>query len=582
MRKLRDRRRGRFFVAGEAARPGEGVARRIPSSAHGALPALDRLAARIAGLTGWRRNALAFAAGGVSALAQAPFGYSAALLISLTLLVFLLDGAAMRPTGRRLRTAALVGWWWGFGAFLAGLWWIGAAFLVDAADYGWMIPFAVAGLPAGLAMFPMAAAVLTIAFWRPGASRVLALAAALTATEWLRGRIATGFPWNDIGYALTNSEALMQGASLIGVSGLALVAALAGAAPAAPFGPFGRRRSGTALCAAAAALIGALAAFGFARLSGADDADVAGVRLHLVQPAIDQSEKWRPENRWQSFDVLLSLTREAQPAPEGGTTVVVWPETSTPFLLADSAIALGDIARSLPERSVLVAGTVFATAAETGGDSEGDSAETAASERYYNSALAIDRTGTIIGRDDKVHLVPFGEYLPFQSVLEGTGLGALAESLPGGFTPGSGHMPMTLPGVPPASVLICYEAIFPAEVVTPGTHPGWLLNLTNDAWFGDTPGPYQHFQQARVRAVEQGLPLVRAANTGISAIVDPYGRVRASLALSKRGVVDGTLPAAIGKPLYARIGDAPVLGVVAVVFLLLAARRRGRQHKATD
>ncbi len=539
---------------------------------------LDRLADRIAGLKGFRRLALACLAGAVSALAQPPFGFLPALFIALPVLVFLIDGASRR-TGRaaRLKSAAAAGWAYGFGAFLAGLWWVGAAFLVDAEAYGWIMPAAVTGLPAGLGLFPALAAAGAVLLWRPGAVRVGVLAACLAGTEWLRGHVATGFPWNDLGYALTSGPWLMQNASLVGVSGLGLVAALAGAAPAAAFGRFSRRPSGLGFVAAMALVLAAMATFGAVRLMGAAPADVPDIRLRLVQPAIDQSQKWRPEQRWQIFDTLLRLTRGegGDSVPFDGTTIVVWPETATPFLFANSAIALAEAAKALPKGGVLIAGSVVAEEAATAAGDE-------APVRYFNSALVIDRSGTVIGRDDKVHLVPFGEYLPLEPVLARFGLAALAEMMPGGFTAGTARQKMAVPGAPPFSVLICYEAIFPGEVIGPAGRPEWLLNLTNDAWFGDTPGPVQHFHQARARAVEQGLPMVRAANTGISAIVDGYGRIRASLGLMQQGTVDGPLPVALAPTPYARLGDGPfLLGLLGCLIWRGACRRTG-QFYVTD
>ncbi|WP_334176499.1 apolipoprotein N-acyltransferase [Pseudoxanthobacter sp.] len=560
----------------------EGGAGRAPSpflcGARGTARGLDRLAARLAALTGLRRLGAAFAGGALCALAMPPFGFFPALLVSLPVLVFLIDGASRLPSrGARLKSAAAAGWAWGFGAFLAGLWWIGAAFLVDAEAYGWVMPAAVAGLPAGLGLFPALASAAAVLMWRRGTVRIAVLAACLAGSEWLRGHVATGFPWNDLGYALTSGPLLMQSASAIGVSGLGLVAALAGAAPAAAFGPLGRRPGGLGFVAAMALVLAGLAVFGAVRLMGATPQDVPGVRLRLVQPAIDQSQKWRPEQRWQIFDTLLRLTRgsDGDSVPFDGTTVVVWPETATPFLFAGSDIALREAAAALPKGGVLVAGTVVADEA-AGTDPD------APPVRYYNSALVLDSSGTVIGRDDKIHLVPFGEYLPLEPLLGRLGLSALAEMMPGGFTAGTQRRKLTVADVPPFSVLICYEAIFADEVIGPAGRPAWLLNLTNDAWFGDTPGPVQHFHQARARAVEQGLPMVRAANTGISAIVDSYGRVRASLGLMQQGTVDGPLPVALAPTIYARFGELPfALGLIGCL-VWRASSRRGDQLYVTD
>jgi apolipoprotein N-acyltransferase len=534
-----------------------------PSGATVAAPsALPRggIAARLAGLGGWRRLAAAFAAGGLAALAQAPFHAVPVLWLSLPALVLLLDGtvAARRTAGARIAGAAVVGWWFGFGYFLAGLWWIGAAFLVEADIFAWALPIAVAGLPAGLALFFALGTAVAALLWRPGAARIVALAVGLSVSEWLRGHVLTGFPWNGLGTAVAAGDVLMQPAALVGAYGLVPIAVVVFAAPAAFLGPGAGRRDAFILAGAAAALALGLAGYGFARLARAGDAAVPGVALRLVQPAIGQVEKWKPENRWWIFDRLIGLTRSPPPAP-GDATIVVWPESSTPFLLNTSPLALEEIAKALPPGGVLLAGAGRGVV------------DPSSPERLdvYNSVMVIGADGTVRDAYDKVHLVPFGEYLPFQSLLESLGVEQLAR-MPGGFSAGAARRALAVPGAPPAAPLVCYEVIFPGEALPEGERPGWILNLTNDAWFGRTPGPYQHFHQARLRAVEEGLPIVRAANTGISAVVDAYGRAPARLALGETGVLSARLPAAAAPPPYARLGDLPLAVWIAVAGAILA------------
>jgi apolipoprotein N-acyltransferase len=541
------------------AAPPAPVPDRLAAGHPGGLGA--RLAARPAAV----RFAVAGVAGAATALAQAPFDLLPVLFLALPALVVALDAALIAaPAGRRrLRAAAAVGWWFGFGALFAGLWWIGSAFLVEAETFAWALPFAVTALPAGLALFYALATMLASLAWWPGAPRVLSLAVAIGLAEWLRGHVLTGFPWNGLGTAFAASDALMQSAALVGAYGLAPVTVAVFAAPAAFLGPSGTRRGAVALAVVAAVSLGGLALWGHLRLAAATVAEVPGVALRIVQPAIDQSEKWVPENRWMIFDTLLGLTG-APPPPPGVTRLAIWPESSVPFLLERSPLALQSVVAALPPGGWLIAG------AGRAGD---DPAMPDTLPPIYNSVLAIDETGTTRAFYDKVKLVPFGEFLPFQEAFGRLGIVPVAY-LPGGFAAGSSRAPMALGGTVPAFVpLICYEVIFPGQVLGEGARPAWILNVTNDAWFGDTPGPYQHLRQARLRAVEEGLPLVRAANTGISAVVDPYGRVLSSLPLGTRGVLEAGLPTAAPPPPYARMGDLPFLLASALVAAALAYRR---------
>lgn len=518
---------------------------------------------------GWPRRLLAFAAGAGSAASLPPLNLSVILLLTLPILVLLLDGAAREASPRRrLVAAGWIGWWFGFGYFLLGLWWIGSAFLVEAAAFGWMIPFAVTGLPAGLALFSAVATVLAALLWVPGPGRIVALAVGFAAAEWLRGHILTGFPWNGFGYALAANEATMQGAALVGAYGLAFLAVLIFAAPAmlVSGGRFTGLR-GAAACIAALAVLGGLYGYGTLRLAdgGAATPAAPATPLRIVQPSIDQTEKWNPELRSQVFETYLALSEEP---PAGGgdlpdNLLVIWPESAIPFFLSDAPLAAEAIGDILPEGGRLLTGAVRHQPRKS------DPAVT----DYFNSILEVTRDGTVRPLYDKVHLVPFGEYLPFQDFLERVGLRQLTE-LPGGFSAGHDRVTLHLDRLPPVGPLICYEIIFPGAAVDPTDRPAWLLNVTNDAWFGRTPGPHQHLLQARMRAVEEGVPVVRAANTGISALVDPYGRVLDRLGLDETGVIDADLPAAIAPPPYARFGDLPLFAALALSALGLGCARR--------
>jgi apolipoprotein N-acyltransferase len=284
------------------------------------------------------------------------------------------------------------------------------------------------------------------------------------------------------------------------------------------------------------------------------------VRLRIVQANVDQANKWRPENSAEIFAKYLKLTKSGGGGPGlDGVQLVIWPETAVPFLLADSSEALAEIAAILPAGTTLLAGSARVA-------DEHDSQGRLVHSRVYNSLLAIDDKGSVISGYDKIHLVPFGEYLPFQDFMESLGIMQMT-GVRGGFSPGSGPRRLAVPGIPLLSPLICYEIIFPDDITDKGDRPGWLLSVTNDAWFGTSAGPYQHFHQARLRAVEQGLPVVRAANTGISAIIDPYGRVVAEIGLGEEGVLDGVLPQALPPTPLSRWESFIEISVLALALL---------------
>ncbi|MCP8938618.1 apolipoprotein N-acyltransferase [Alsobacter sp. SYSU M60028] len=522
---------------------------------------MTTLARRVTLAWGWRRLALAFAAGAAGALAMAPLDLLPALAVSLTVAVWLLDGAVAGSGGRSPRTlgvAALIGWAFGFGYFTAGLWWLGSAFLVEPDQFALLMPLGVLGLPAGLGLFTALGFALARLMWTRGAVRVLALAAGLGVSEWLRGNVLTGFPWNAYGMALGDHLWLAQAASLVGLNGLTLAAVAICAAPAT-IATGDTRRARWQAPALAALALAALAAFGAARLASGPPPDVAGVRLRIMQPNIPQDDKFRPENAAAIMRHYLRLS--GQPGLERATHLI-WPESSFPFLLAREPAALAQIAALLDHRVVLVTGAVRAS----------DPLPGESGRRFYNAIQVVGPDGTVLDSADKVHLVPFGEYLPFSDALTALGLRQFVNA-PGGFEAGTHRRLLRAPGLPPVAPLVCYEAIFPGEV-RPDAPVGVMLNVTNDAWFGLTPGPHQHFAQARLRAIEEGLPLVRAANSGISAVVDPYGRVVASLGLGEEGVLDANLPSAIDPPPFARWGGRAWMALLFVFITTVLNRLR--------
>jgi apolipoprotein N-acyltransferase len=427
------------------------------------------------------------------------------------------------------------------------------------------MPFAILGLPAYLALFTALGFALARLIWTRDASRVIALAASLTLSEWLRGHVLTGFPWNAFGYALTEPLALAQTASLIGLWGLTFLSVAIFASPAILIDGSSRGRRPWIAPATALLLLAAMGIFGAVRLSLQPTATVANVKLRIMQPNLQQDVRFNYAAKAEVMQKYLALSDRASGPQSTGVrdaTILIWPESAFPFFLTREADAMAQIADLLPKGTILITGSVRAPDLPPG----------ARITRAYNSIYAIDHDGSVLSIYDKLHLVPFGEYLPFQDWMEKLGFVQLTK-VQGGFIPGQRRRAMEIPDAPRALPLICYEAIFPGAVAARDDRPGWIINLTNDGWFGISTGPYQHLQQARLRAIEEGLPLVRAANTGISAVIDPSGRIVAQLGLGIEGVLDSSLPAAIAPTIYARAGDVPA-AIIVVTALIFIIRRR--------
>jgi len=494
---------------------------------------MERLADRVILIWGYKRVLLAILAGAFGVLALPPFGFFAAMFVSFTLLVWLIDGAAAAPNSGvigRLWPSFVTGWLFGFGYFVAGLWWLGHALMIDAEEFAWALPLAIFGLPAVLAIFYGLATALARIVWSDGIGRVAALSASFGLLEWARSVLFTGFPWNAIGYGMTPVPVMMQSAHIIGIMGITALSVFIFAAPAL-LGTKQGARIGVPL---AILLFAAHLGYGAYVLYGtpkppATASDKSPV-IRLVQPMIDQSSKMDSDaDRAAIFEKHLKLSAEAPKDGGRKPDIIVWPETAIPFILTDNQDALTRIADTLDDNQVLLAGAVRAEDMGPGNQ-----------PRYYNSIYMIDGRGQIIAASDKVHLVPFGEYMPFESVLNEFGIQNVVK-MPGGFSAAATRQLMTLPSGLKLYPLVCYEIIFPGEMTGDIGAANAILNITNDAWFGATPGPYQHFQQARVRAVETGLPLIRDGNSGISALVNPHGEIIAGLALNETGFIDATL-----------------------------------------
>ena len=519
----------------------------------------------------WIPRLLALAAGLAAGLAHPPFGVLPGLL-GYALLMRLADVEGPRP----LRSAFFRGWLAGVGYFAISVWWITEAFLVDAAAHGWMAPFALLFMAGGLALFWGLA---TLAYrWAAvrGPARVLVFAGCLALAEWVRGHVFTGFPWNLPGETWGAGGAISQTAALVGSYGLSwlTIAVAASAALVVDSTPRRGRAIGLGL---AVATVAGLLAFGAMRLAAAPQEASAAPLIRVVQANIDQKDKWKPENLDLIVDTYVSLSRSrpGEPVP----AVVVWPEGALPAVI-DDLLAPGSpyvprIAAALQPGQTLMLGANRMGLSATG---EPD---------YFNSLIALRREPTglrVTGVYDKHRLVPFGEFLPFGDLATKFGIRSLVH-MPEDFTAGPEPRPMSADGLPPVQPLICYEALFPrladGAAKRAGIRAEWLLNVSNDAWFGATSGPWQHLNIASYRAIEAGLPIVRATPTGVSAVIDAQGRILsgAKLGLGETGVIDARLPPARSPTLYNRIGEsafAMMLLISAVTMVWGRYRRASR------
>ena len=491
-------------------------------------------------IAGWRAGLAAASLGAASALALPPLHVVPVLLVCVPGLLLLIGGASS------FKLAAWRGFLFGLGHHVVGLYWITEAILIESARYWWLVPLAVPALSALLALFiavPCALARLAPAGWR----RAVVLAGCWTLFDLARQFVGTGFPWNPWGsvWALPGGagDIMLQPLAWIGTPGLTLLTVLLAASPVL------RWRG----LASAGVVLLAWIVFGLVRLAGPVPA-APGVTVALVQGNIPQGQKWDREVMLAAFQRQLALTRDAVASAPDGTLVVIWPETSSVFLLqadADARRAILDAAGRAT--AALVGGITFAKGRFTSLD------DTANLPR--NSLLALARDGTIEGSYDKWHLVPFGEFAPSWIPLS-------IKIVPGNLAFGTGPETLTVPGLPPFGAIICYEAIFPAQVVDERKRPAWLVNVTNDAWFGNSSGPRQHLAGVRMRAVEEGLPLMRAANTGISAGFDAKGRELGRIGMNVAATLTLRLPSDLGQTPFARGGLAipGLLAVLAIAF----------------
>jgi apolipoprotein N-acyltransferase len=511
-----------------------------------------------ASLRAWPRRGLAIGAGVVATLAHAPFQLTPLYAVALVILVWLLDAASARKD--RLRAAFGVGLWFGLGHFCTGVYWISSAFLVDADAWGplWGVP-AVLGLAGVLALFWAFGAMLAMLAWTRDLRRIPVFAVALFVSEWLRGHMFGGLPWLLPGYVWPPGEPVSQMASLIGIYGLSLLTLFFFAAPAAILDSSvsaGRRFAPTVI---AALLIGMMWGWGAQRMARAPiEPPGAQAIIRVADSGLSQVEKWqgRADQEWRVLDRYL----EASGAPEdNNAAVVIWPEGAVPvvnFFMLENPEFLDALGRGLGDR-VLITGLSRREATPDG-------------IALYNSAAVIDGVSGVPRLSqiyDKNRLVPFGEFIPLWSLVSTFNIAPL-QRIGAGFEPGDPPTRLVVPEAPPAVVLICYEAIFPDLIPRGEERPGWIVSVTNDAWFGNGTGPWQHYAMARYRAIEEGLPMARAASGGISAIVDAYGRA----IREARGDVlyaEAQLPLALAETPYSKWGRL----CVALLLVIIASLR---------
>lgn len=502
----------------------------------------------------WQRKLAALICGLLAVAALPPFYLIPTLWPALTGL-FLLNW-----TAKGWRQAAVEGWLFGLGWFGGGFYWIGHAFLVDADRYAALMPVAVIGMGAGMAIYTALGSWIFYTVKRRIARLdlgVVALFAGIwTVLEWVRGWFLTGFPWNPLASVWGNLPEMMQSVALFGALGLSFLTALIFTAPAVLFGHqrTDMRRPAMQVLAASM-LLPLLWAGGAWRVGTAGLLTREGIVLRLVQPAIPQKQKWQQDLRRGHVIRQMAMSKRT-PGPLGAPTHVIWAETNVPYVLEPESPIPSSLAAIVPEGGALIFGAPRR-------DDQG---------RTFNSLFVIDRDGKVVDTFDKFHLVPFGEYVPLRSILPIT---KLTEGR-GDFSAGPGPRTQHFEGLPPFAAIICYEVIFSGNVVDPTDRPAWILNITNDGWFGPSTGPRQHLVQAKLRAIEEGLPVVRVANTGISAVIDSYGRVRNMIGLDEQGIIDAPLPVSLEPTPFSDYGQSTgiLIAMLGIVTGVVGRRRR--------
>lgn len=496
-----------------------------------------------------KRALTAFLAGSLCVQAMPPACLWLLLGIGLPLLYILLS------TTRSPKTAFLECWLFAFAYFGFSLIWIGNALLVDGNPFSWVWPFAIAGLPALLALFyGLCGAMLSLLIKVRSWAGWLAFVAAISFTEWVRGHIFTGFPWNLLGYAWNENLALSQSTALFGIYGLTLVTIAWAMIPAFWWCSIGQKKTRLIASGMLGVLALGLFLWGNARLAAHPLNLRSDVILRIVQPNIQQEDKWDNIKSGENLRKTLDLS---QPDDGNATapTIIIWPETAVVEKLLLHPQVMGaaqNLLQSYRHPAYLMTGILRSDKSPEGQD------------RYYNSLVTYDRSMSRVSLYDKSHLVPFGEYIPFKEYIPLNPFVAF-----GGFEEGNGPETQPIDELIKISPLVCYEIIFPAAVIRKGSPEADLMvNVTNDGWYGDSAGPRQHLAMARFRAIEEGIPVARSANTGISGVFDAHGRLVSSIELNEAGAINVALPQRLEGTLYGRWGDLPFLFFVISLFLV--------------
>ena len=464
-----------------------------------------------------------------------PYNVAPIVFLITPLLVWVIDRAP------NTREAFARGWFFGFGLFIKGMSWVGHSFTMQDEVPEWLAPIAILALAAVLASFKGLAFALAKRLVVPGVMRIVSFACAWMIAETLQGSLFTGLPWLLVGSMWADWTAMLQGAALVGVYGLSLATVFIAASPALFLEVKPTNFSRWTPVAAMGLLI-VWAGFGIGRLNITEVDVFPGFKMRLVQARIEQQDKWLSYLLEDHFSEHLKLTRQGSASGKADNIdLIIWPETAVPENLSLRSSLMRYRLSQLVGRS----GHIITGAPRIMRNEDG-------TRRIYNSLFALDEQANVVAQYDKFHLVPFGEYLPLGSLLRLFGLDQLTGGGEG-FSSGLGPRTITIDGVPSFSPLICYEVIFPDMVSDWQDRPQWLLNVTNDAWFGLSEGPYQHLALARMRAVEEGMAMVRVAGSGITVVIDPLGRNIASMQVGAKGIIDSSLP----MPLK----DLPTLGM---------------------
>lgn len=523
---------------------------------------------------GWRRFVLLVVAGAIAGLSIPPWFIVPALFVSFPVWVWCLDGAERGRAWRRLFGPAFtIGFAFGWGYFTVAFHWLGAAFFVDGGIMIALMPFAILALAALISFFWGLGSALAHLFWSHGPWRIVTLATFLTIAEWARGHVLTGFPFDLLGYALTPTDEMMQITSVIGIYGLTLVAALLAMTPALIWPADGRSLSRRLLpFFIAMAVIAGQLGYGYNRLTGTIATERSDVAMRLVQPMVYEHADWGRVDPAALIDKLLMLSdMRMDPSDQGlaGITHLVWPESSLPFFLSSYPDALARIARLLPDTTTLLAGIPR---------QQYEPGQTQSAGPPFNSLLAINTSGEIVDSYDKSHLVPFGEFLPFNQFFSRLGIKQFVPGAEGWAHGDRRRRLMSLGDTPAFLALICYEILFSGDLGdTAGAQ--FILNITNDAWFDHSIGPAQHAHHARVRAVEEGMSLVRAANTGLTFATDPLGRVTAQIAPLQMAVLDVRPHQRLASTVFSELRYWPLLiALLGGLLISLVVSRAGR-HK---